>query len=395
MRVLHLVTNTRGGAGIAATRLHLALLEQGQDSVLLSRNTSGLPNSQICETSLIRKILSKFITLLLKMVTVSPYSLVTPFSLKTLDYQQIKRINPDVIHIHNWYNLINLKMISKLKKNYRVVLTLHDSRIYTGGCHYAHACRGYVTNCAKCPAIRVGKFSVQKSKTESSQISNLKIALIFPSEWLRSSYIEAYPLNNCYIDVVPNVISAPSAKPVKIFSKIKSWNVTFISARLANPTKGLSVLFKSLQQSELNSPENRLILVGERGHGDVPPDTLLMQLEYTGSIGEGAISSILSKTHILATPSLSDNLPSVIGEGQSHGCIVLGTRVGGIPELVEDGKNGFLCEPTFQDMSATINRIFHSEQLQEISKKAVESFNSKFKSDSILIKHIEIYNARV
>ena len=369
MRVLHLVTNTRGGAGIAATRLHLALLRNGHDSVLLSRDNSSLPNSEVCETSPIRKLQSKFLTLLLKMLTLAPYSLVTPHSLQTLGFEQIKRISPDVIHIHNWYNLINLKMISKLIKDYRVVLTLHDSRIYTGGCHYTHACRGYVTNCAKCPAIRIGKFAVLKAKAEGAALSKLNLALIFPSDWLRTVYREAYPSSNASMGVIPNVVSGSSMKSTKSFSDIKSWNITFISARLVNPSKGLALLFKSLQESGLNSPENTLTLVGERGNNDNPPENLVMKVEYRGSIGENAISSVLNKTHILVTPSLTDNLPSVIGEGQSHGCIVLGTRVGGIPELIEDGLNGFLCEPNAQDMAVKFNRIFNSKQLHEISKK--------------------------
>lgn len=393
MRVLHLVTNTRGGAGIAATRLHLALLEFGQDSILLSRNKSDIQNSVVCETFPIQNLQSKAITFLLQLFTNKPYSLVTPFSLKTLRYQQIKRINPEVIHIHNWYNLINLKMIHKLTKNYRVVLTLHDSRIYTGGCHYTHACRGYLSNCAKCPAIRLGKFAVMKSKKDILNLSKLNISLIFPSDWLRRIYNVVYPKSNCAIEVIPNVISGSPVTSKKNFYDIKSWNVTFISASLDNPTKGLKLLMDSLEHSELNSPRNKLTLIGKRGNEEIFSDKLLLEVAYTGSIGEDEISSVLNETHILVTPSTTDNLPSVIGEGQSHGCIVMGTRVGGIPELVQDGINGFLCEPNTKDITETLNRILHSGNLEEISKNAIKSSNIKQKTESIVFRHIEIYNA--
>ena len=52
----------------------------------------------------------------------------------------------------------------------------------------------------------------------------------------------------------------------------------------------------------------------------------------------------------MVVASDNESLPRVIIEAMAFGLPVLGTRVFGIPELIEDGVNGLLCEP--QDLDA-------------------------------------------
>ena len=55
----------------------------------------------------------------------------------------IKLENPNetIIHLHNWFNLITMPFLEKiLQSNFRVVVTLHDQRFFTGGCHYSLDC---------------------------------------------------------------------------------------------------------------------------------------------------------------------------------------------------------------------------------------------------------------
>jgi len=55
--------------------------------------------------------------------------------------------------------------------------------------------------------------------------------------------------------------------------------------------------------------------------------------------------SIYSRCHVLALPSLTEGQPLVILEAFGCGIPVVATRVGGIPDIVEDGINGFLVDP--------------------------------------------------
>jgi glycosyltransferase involved in cell wall biosynthesis len=393
MKVLHLVTDTRGGAGMAASRLHIAMLNSGIESILISRNQSYLPNSQVCRNLFSKFLLSKVVTLLLKIVTKRPYSLVTPFSLNLVTFAQIQKINPDVIHIHNWFNLISNKNILSITEKYKTVFTLHDSRLYTGGCHYSHSCTRYLETCERCPAVYAGKKLIQLAKYHGNQLSKEKIDLIFPSNWLAHDYRKAIPGSKNNVNVISNLIPQGESIFDERFLSNQTWSITFISAHLQNPAKGLDLLFRAIQKSEFNLPGNKLNLVGS-GQGNVTvPNGLQVKVEFFGFLKPTEVSKILASTHILAIPSITDNFPNVVGEGQRAGCIVLGTNIGGIPEIIEDGVNGFICEAEDQNFSDKINSILRHVDLASISMQARESFTRKFDEDSIVEKHLEIYNA--
>jgi glycosyltransferase involved in cell wall biosynthesis len=63
-------------------------------------------------------------------------------------------------------------------------------------------------------------------------------------------------------------------------------------------------------------------------------------------------------------PSWSEGTPKVIPEAFSFGCPVIASRVGGIPEMVREGYNGYLISPgNFQELAARIGKIGNSPKL--------------------------------
>ena len=67
------------------------------------------------------------------------------------------------------------------------------------------------------------------------------------------------------------------------------------------------------------------------------------QIQFLGFVRP---AELLARIDVLIVPSLcNDPLPTVIFEAYSHGVPVIGSRRGGIPELIDDGKTGFLFSP--------------------------------------------------
>jgi glycosyltransferase involved in cell wall biosynthesis len=69
---------------------------------------------------------------------------------------------------------------------------------------------------------------------------------------------------------------------------------------------------------------------------------------------------------IIAMPSLQEGLGLALQEALYYGCVGVGSRAGGIPELIEDGINGLLVPPgDISALSSALNRLMSDQQLLE------------------------------
>ena len=75
------------------------------------------------------------------------------------------------------------------------------------------------------------------------------------------------------------------------------------------------------------------------------------KVRFAGVLGGDAIKDVLADSHVFALASITDSkgasdiLPTVIAEAMAAGLPVVSTRLAGIPEMVEHGETGILCDP--------------------------------------------------
>jgi len=92
---------------------------------------------------------------------------------------------------------------------------------------------------------------------------------------------------------------------------------------------------------------------------------------HIGFLGERTdIPRILRSVDIIIHPSRLEGVPIALLEAMACGKPVVATRVGGIPEIIEDGVNGFLVDPDDSDALASkvISLLSDRNKAQEISK---------------------------
>ena len=66
---------------------------------------------------------------------------------------------------------------------------------------------------------------------------------------------------------------------------------------------------------------------------------------YGGLANREELKALLRQATMLALPSLEDNCPMTVLEAMAAGVPVVAARLGGLPDLIEDGKTGFFCDP--------------------------------------------------
>jgi glycosyltransferase involved in cell wall biosynthesis len=137
--------------------------------------------------------------------------------------------------------------------------------------------------------------------------------------------------------------------------------------------------------------------------GDVPPDAYSAEFlaavrardwcEHQGFTGREELKRELASASIVALPSLEDNCPMVVLEAAAASVPVVAARVGGVPELVEDGITGLFCDPTSPaSMRSQVERLLADPDLgARLASQAREAAERRFHPRVIASRHVEIY----
>ena len=113
-----------------------------------------------------------------------------------------------------------------------------------------------------------------------------------------------------------------------------------------------------------------------------------------GNLSVKDIQFELSKAHCLVVPSFQENAPLSIAEAMAVGVPVVAARVGGIGEMVEDGKTGLLVDPyNTEDIAEAICRILSDKSLaRSMSQRAKQIAKSRFMASAVCRQTLQVYN---
>jgi glycosyltransferase involved in cell wall biosynthesis len=114
---------------------------------------------------------------------------------------------------------------------------------------------------------------------------------------------------------------------------------------------------------------------------------------YEGHAGRETLKQHLQSASLLALPSLEDNCPMVVLEAMAAGVPVVAANVGGVPDLIEEGRTGFFCDP-LQDSSmraAVEKALTHPAESYSMAQRAKAQAKERFSPRVIAQHHLKIY----
>lgn len=332
-KVLHLSTSYAGGAGIAGLRLHRSLLAEGVDSHFLTLENKGFHpklNEAALSRSLFKKVACKLAALISQKLFQATYFTiisapsVSPSRLNTLGFDK-----NTVLHIHNWFNLLSTHQMRRLlEQGYRFVVTLHDQRFFTGGCHYSLNCDEFVRACGTCvllPAPSLNIFIRRNHRRLHDLVAqyNKQIVFLAPSNWIFSEAKRSSILKKSKILYMPN-----------LHSEFENEFYHLETTRHEESTSGITIGVASMDSS---SP-----LKG----GDFIPkivdvlrrENQIFRVKYLSQYSqtEEGYLNFWKEIDCLLVLSRADNSPNVIHEAKIANVPIIGTRTGGIPELLNE-----------------------------------------------------------
>lgn len=150
--------------------------------------------------------------------------------------------------------------------------------------------------------------------------------------------------------------------------------------------KGVLLLFEAFAHLAKNHPEMRLVLAGQ---GDASAELarrtealgLQNQVQLLGHY-EGDVGALLATFDIYVFPSLWEGFPYSIVEALRSACVIVATRVGGIPEAVTDGVEGLLIAPGSRD--EIIGAVERLAADREMSQMLARNARTKFERELTL-----------
>ena len=226
-----------------------------------------------------------------------------------------------VIHIHNWFNLISFRQLRKiLEIGIPVVITLHDQRLATGGCHYSLDCRKFQSGCNNCPKVsHLLRSKVRQNSRDLRKFfanSYPGMTLTAPSNFMVNEASKSSILSSQKVVFLPNSIPK-HMNYNKTKNKIESKNTFRIGVASANPydpIKGGDLIYELEQFLEKNSID--------------------IEIVYLANFPNEKYFDFWNSLNCLLAPSRADNSPNVIHEAKQFGLPIIATKVGGITEML-------------------------------------------------------------
>jgi glycosyltransferase involved in cell wall biosynthesis len=384
LKIIHLSSSVEGGAGIAARRLNQGLIKRGIDSSLFTLSKTSISGELTIRRNVRSLIIGKINSYLAGMISNQTFFSVTSVnSLKIKKLRKIVKPGEGIIHIHNWFNLVSIKTIHKLASSgYKIVFTLHDQRMFTGGCHYALKCEQFKTSCSSCPELHSGfrtlPLRAHRQEFKLARKNSKSLVYVAPSRWIENEARNSSILADANIVYIQNTldnfpdligISRPCDDVHGKLSKIK---IGIASKDPNSYIKGGDLVHQLEQNSEICELFEFIYLVN-------------FQVEQT--------NKFWLSIDILLVPSRIDNSPNVIHEAKSLGIPILGSNVGGIPELLTL-ESDILVEVDNLTSDFLIENYSRILSLTEKSRGLREDGSSfqQWSNDS-LAKHIELYSS--
>ena len=308
----------------------------------------------------------------------------------------------DIIHLH-WINqgMLSIGEIGKiLASGKKVVWTMHDMWAFTGICHYSGQCNHFEKTCGHCPLLATtneNDISERIFKRKKSAYSSGKITFVACSRWL-GNLAKKSPLTFQHqVFAIPNTIDthiySPQNKTAvrqKLGFPAGKKIVLFAAVKASDKRKGMEYLLQAEKLLEEKKGEMLFLVVGKTN--DINLTELSVETRSLGFIASEKMTEIYNAADVFVTPSLQDNLPNTIMEAMACGTPCVGFNIGGIPEMIDHLKTGYVAEyKNSEDLAKGLLWTLFEADAEALSINSREKVLAEYAQETIVKRYLSVY----
>jgi glycosyltransferase involved in cell wall biosynthesis len=164
--------------------------------------------------------------------------------------------------------------------------------------------------------------------------------------------------------------------------------ILFAAVKASDKRKGMNYLIEAGKR--INNKEVLFLIAGTNG------DEIARQLPglsvNAGFVASDKMPDFYNAADVFVTPSLQDNLPNTLMEAMSCGTPCVGFNTGGIPEMIDHGKNGYVAEyRNAVDLANGLKWTLFEADSRLLSENAREKVLSEYAEEIIVNRYLTIY----
>lgn len=404
-KVVHLsFYDRKGGAAIAAYRLHNAMLKYGiQSSVIVFNRFQDEMHIEEFHPNGYFNLVDKVKTYLIadkQYYEKNGKGIYSHFNIGTYIKNNDLLNQADVIYIHwigrGFFNRKNIQFL--LDKGKKVIWFMHDMFPLTGGCHHAFECEHYCDGCIKCDFFK----RRYKNTAHKQYLSKKKLTCydnmywVAPSKWLYNLAKKSGVVNNKNLYLIPNLISdnffeidSGFARKALGISQNKKVILYGADHALDNPYKGYNYfvdVIHKLKDIGINSNQVQILFYGVTKSSEIEKK-FPFECVFLGHIfDEYTLNLLYNASDVFVSTSIAENSPLTIQESITCKTPVVAFGVGGISEMIEDEIDGYVIRD--------FNTYQMAEKIIEVLGKDKDSFkeciHKKWIPSEVLKMHFDL-----
>ncbi|MCW3976735.1 MAG: glycosyltransferase family 4 protein [Candidatus Bathyarchaeota archaeon] len=215
-------------------------------------------------------------------------------------------------------------------------------------------------------------------------------ALIAVSSYTRNELTELYDVDEEKIHVIYNGVDTQKFEPnrdragLRLELGLEEEQKIILCVGRLYYRKGINILLRSIPEVVQKFGDVKFVISGKgfkKNEENLRKLAEKLKIEkyvmFLGYVPDEKLPDLYAASDIFVLPALYENFPFAILEAQSTGLPVISTKVGGIPEFLEENENGFLVEPgdpeqLAQKIIALLQNPELAEELGRCGRRRVE-----------------------
>lgn len=313
----------------------------------------------------------------------------------------------DIIHFHNLHgNYFNPLTLPLICQNKPAIWTLHDMDALTGHCTNSLDCSRWKIGCGSCPYLTIPKrlnhdntLALWQAKQELYKFASFNV--VAPSKWIYSMAFDMLSNNSRLIYHIQNPIDEFCLKKTN-YIKAREYlgierNGLYVGmvaeGGAKNPYKGIDTFVKTLDilnsKKKTNPPIIGLIIGGDSNHSISP----YVKILHRATSDCFKMSAFYSALDVYLCTSIAENYPISLLEAMECGIPIIGRKVGGVPELIENDCGILVdCDNDPEFFADTIETLITDRTLaNKLSNNAMKQV-ANHNVEIISRRYMHVYN---